>query len=328
MRDMLRSTVRFFLIATSALVAGALSVPVLAQRPASAPVSKMQLGPQDSVGRVSVSVQPETVTVGQPFTLRLRAIPPVGRTPQPPAVPDTGGIVEPLDPAVVTRRGDTLFVRYRLIAWQPGVLTIPIGPVLMRRDASELSVPFDARVVVRSVLPSDSADRVAKPPRALVAQPARWWEKWWQWALGLLLLLALIFIADRWRQRTPRVKTDAQSPLERAESAFMRLDVRALPSLGEGARHVALAAEILRQYLADIAPSLALSLTSSELLTRLHELPVIPERQVSQFLRRVDAVRFGGAAPSRAVVQSVSGQARELVREIDRLRESGSERAA
>ena len=53
----------------------------------------------DSTGRVSFKVLPETVTVGQPFVVSMRAIPPSGRKAVAPAVPDTGGLVEPLDPA-------------------------------------------------------------------------------------------------------------------------------------------------------------------------------------------------------------------------------------
>jgi len=101
----------------------------------------------DSAGRVTFRVLPETVTVGQPFELRMTIVPPAGRIGIAPAVPDTGGIIEPLDPAEVTRRGDTLRVRYRLLAWQTGVLTIPLGPVLMRRDSSDISVSGDMRVV-------------------------------------------------------------------------------------------------------------------------------------------------------------------------------------
>ncbi|MCC7052996.1 MAG: hypothetical protein IT355_06975 [Gemmatimonadaceae bacterium] len=291
--------------------------------PAFAPVAVV-----DSLGQVRTSVQPETVTVGQPFTLLLRAVPPRGHTAQPPAVPDTGGIVEPLDPAYTTRRGDTLVVRYRLIAWQPGVLTIPLGPVLMRREASELSVPFDARVVVRSVLPADTADRVAKPARDLLADVTPWWAQWWQWALGLLAALLLVFLAERWRTRRRQVDDPSLSPLERAELAFARLDARGLPALGEGGRHAALAAEIFRQYLADVEPTLALSLTGSELLEAMKPVAGIPDRQVAHLLRQVDAVRFGGGTVTRDVVQSVSGDARALVREIARLRASGSERAA
>ena len=276
--------------------------------------------PIDSVGRVTARVLPETVTVGQPFDVRLRAIPPRGRQAIAPAVPDTGGLVEPLDPAAVTRRGDTLNVRYRLIAWQPGVLTIPFGPVLMRRDSSEISVPVDVRVVVASVLPADSSDRIPKEPRELFPVVTHWWDRWWQWALGLIVGLAAIYVLYRWRTRVPKPKPVVESPLVRAEAAFARLEARQLPSAGEGGRHVALAAEIVRQYLADIETSLALSLTNAELLRAVGPIGGIPDKQLAQLLHDVDATRFGGTSVDAAASHRVAGVALELVRDVDRVR--------
>lgn len=274
----------------------------------------------DSTGRVSFKVLPETVTVGQPFVVSLRAIPPSGRKAVAPAVPDTGGLVEPLDPAFVTRRGDTLSVRYRLIAWQPGVLTIPFGPVLMRRDSSDLSVPVDVRVVVASVLPADSSDRIPKDPRDLFPVVTHWWDRWWQWAIGAIIGATLLYLIDRWRTRRREPKPVIESPLTRAEAAFVRLDARALPSAGEGGRHVALAAEIVRQYLADLEPSLALALTNAELLQAVAPIPGMPDKQIAQLLQDVDAMRFGGRRVDPDAVRRVSGEARELVRDIDRVR--------
>ncbi|MBC7841273.1 MAG: hypothetical protein H7099_03140 [Gemmatimonadaceae bacterium] len=274
----------------------------------------------DSTGRVSFRVLPETVTVGQPFDVSMRAVPPSGRQAIAPAVPDTGGIVEPLDPARVTRRGDTLSVRYRLIAWQPGVLTIPFGPVLMRRDSSEISVPVDVRVVVASVLPADSSDRVPKDPRGLFPPVTHWWDRWWQWALGAVLAATMLYLLYRRRTRRREPEPVTESPLMRAEAAFARLDARALLSAGEGGRHVALAAEIVRQYLADLEPSLALALTNAELLRAVEPIQGMPDKQIALLLQDVDAVRFGGRRIDPDAVRRVSGVARELVRDIDRVR--------
>ena len=284
--------------------------------------------PVDTTGRVTFRVLPDTVTVGQPFELRMTIVPPAGRTGIAPAVPDTGGIIEPLDPAEVTRRGDTLRVRYRLLAWQTGVLTIPLGPVLMRRDSSDIAVTGDMRVVVRSVLPSDSASRVPRAARALLASPVRWWERWWQWMLGALALFTVLYLLNRWRTR-PRVEQVVdQTPLSRADAAFARLDARRLVDAGEGGRHVALVAEIVRRYMADVEPSLTLSLTNAELLAIAAPMAAIPQRQLMQLLQQVDAVRFGGMRITSATAQRVGGMAREIVREIERARASSTTRAA
>jgi hypothetical protein len=282
----------------------------------------------DSVGTVSYKVVPETVTVGQPFDLRLRAIAPRGRKAMPPAVPDTGGLVEPLDPALVTRRGDTLLVRYRLLAWQPGVLTIPLGPVLMRRDSNEISVPVEARVVVASVLPADSANRVPKDPRALFPSAVHWWDRWWRWALIALGVITALYLLWRWKTREPTPVDVIASPLARADDAFARLDARQLIGAGEGGRQIALAAEIVRQYLAEIESTLALSLTNAELLAAVVPIDGMPDRQLAQLLQQVDAVRFSGTRADDATVRRVSGMARELVRDIDRVRSAITTQAA
>ena len=276
--------------------------------------------PIDSVGRVTFKVLPETVTVGQPFVVSIRAIPPKGRQAIPPAVPDTGGLVEPLDPPIISRRGDTLAVRYRLLAWQPGVLSVAFGPVLMRRDASEISVPVDVRVVVSSVLPADSSDRIPKDPRALFPFVSHWWDNWWQWLLALIAGLTAINLLYRWRTRVVEPEPVVESPLLRAESAFARLDTRQLPTAGEGGRHVALASEIMRQYLFDIEPSLALALTNAELLRAVEPIQGIPDKQLGQLLRDVDTVRFSGGGVDVATARRVAGLARDLVRAIDRVR--------
>jgi len=281
----------------------------------------------DSVGRVTFRVLPETVTVGQPFELRMTIVPPAGRIGIAPPVPDTGGIIEPLDPAEVTRRGDTLRVRYRLLAWQTGVLTIPLGPVLMRRDSSDISVTGEMRVVVRSVLPGDSASRVPRDARALLATPVRWWERWWQWMLGAMAIFTVLYLLHRWHTRPRVTNVVVAAPLSRAEAAFARLESRQLIAVGEGGRHVALAAEIVRQYLADIEPSLTLSLTNAELLAAAAPIAALPQGQLSQLLQQVDAVRFGGQRTPSASGQRAGGLARELVRTIDRTRASSAPQA-
>jgi len=283
----------------------------------------------DSIGgRVTFRVLPETVTVGQPFVVSLRAVPAPGRTAVAPPVPDTGGIVEPLDPAVISRRGDTLLVRYRLIAWQPGVLTIPLAPVQMKRDQSEMAVPADIRIVVASVLPADSASRVPKAARELFPATARWWADWWQWLLALLAAISAIYIWHRWRTRVPTAVLDDRSPLARAEAAFARLDARQLPAAGEGGRHVTLATEIVRQYLADIEPALPLTLTNAELLAATVPIAGIPGVRLTQLLQQSDAVRFSGNATDLDTTRRVSGLARELVREMDRVRATSTTQAA
>lgn len=287
-----------------------------------------QSPPADSGGRVTARVVPETVTVGQPFVVSLRAIPASGRTAVPPPVPDTGGIVEPLDPANASRRGDTLLVRYRLLAWQPGVLTIPLGPVIMRRGPNEISLPVDIRVVVSSVLPADSASRIPKAPRDPFPIAARWWENWWRWVLALILGLAALYLLHRWRTRERTAAPDVVSPYATAVASLARLDARNLTNAGEGGRQVALTAEIVRQYLAQIEPSLHLALTNAELVAAVTPIDGMPVRQLAQLLDLVDAVRFGGERTDAETARRVGGLAREFLRDVERVRTVTPARAA
>ena len=83
---------------------------------------------------------------------------------------------------------------------------------------------------------------------------------------------------------------------------------------------MALAAEIVRQYLADIETSLALSLTNAELLRAVGPIGGIPDKQLAQLLHDVDATRFGGTSVDAAASRRVAGVALELVRDVDRVR--------
>jgi hypothetical protein len=275
----------------------------------------------DSLGRVVARVLPETVTVGQPFIVTLRVIPPLGRKAVAPAVPDTGGIVEPLDPALINRRGDTLLVRYRLLAWQPGVLTVPFEPVIMRRDSSEVSVPLDVRVVVSSVLPADTAMRTPRNTRELFPRAAPWWQAWWPWALAMLAFVAIMLVFEWWRRRRKPLTPAPASADGRATAAFARLDSLQLLSLGETGRHVALTGEIVRQYLADIDSSLPVSKTSEELAQALTGVPVAVASDVRALFRTVDAVRFSAAPVDAATARDCSDRARFLVRDLQAIRQ-------
>ena len=278
--------------------------------------------PASDIGTVSWRVVPETVTVGQPFQLIVRAMPAGGRQAIAPAVPDTGGIVEPLDPAAVSVRGDTLTVRYRLLAWMPGVLTIPVGPVVMRRDSSDLPVPVDARIVVASVLPADSTARVPKDARELFPLELRWWERWWRWIAALVVLVGMVWAGLWWwHRRAERQKQPAPtSPAGVASDAFLRLDARGLIGAGEGGRHVALCAEIVRRYLSDVVGDASMALTNLELRRSVVRRIPVPETQIIDFFTLVDAFRFSGAPIDAGSARHVSALARELVRDVERLR--------
>ncbi|HEX5581124.1 MAG TPA: hypothetical protein VFX39_06060, partial [Gemmatimonadaceae bacterium] len=148
--------------------------------------------------RTGISMSADTVTVGSPFLVNVRVRAPLGDSLAFPAGPDTSGAVQPLDPVTVRAAGDTAAVDrtavYRLAAWDVGEQRFELGAVTVISDgvAREMRLPV-LRVVVRSVLPADSALRVPKPARALWEFPRPWWIPWLVGLLALLLLLLILW---------------------------------------------------------------------------------------------------------------------------------------
>src|ERR1700679_4286520 len=91
---------------------------------------------QDSV-QLGVRVQPDTVTVGEPFRVIVRVRAQRGARIEFPLGPDTTGPVQSLDTRVVTDAPDTAATEataiYRLAAWDVGRRPVGIPPVAIRR---------------------------------------------------------------------------------------------------------------------------------------------------------------------------------------------------
>jgi hypothetical protein len=268
---------------------------------------------------VSVRVVPDSVAVGQPFLVTMRLVPPAQFTLTPPALPDTGGLVEPLDPAQVSKRGDTVFVRYRFLAWQPGVLSIPFGSAMLTSAERRVEQPVEARVVVVSVLPQDSAARIPKPTRSLLAAPQVWWMLWWRWVAAGALIIALALLLLAWlRKPRKRPAVIEASAIDAARGAFTRLRARELATMGEGGRHVVLGAEILRRYLETVSTELNAALSATELADRAdshHELDVDELRDI---LRSVDAIRFSGSTVQGTAATELVSRIEAFVSDTDR----------
>ena len=91
-------------------------------------IAVMQAGAQPTAPQMVVSVRPETVTVGDPFTVGIRIRAPRGSVIEFPTGPDSGGPVEMLDPRIVSPFSADSAVsdaadevaRYRVAAWDTG----------------------------------------------------------------------------------------------------------------------------------------------------------------------------------------------------------------
>lgn len=272
--------------------------------------------------QLGVSLTPDTVTVGDPFTVRVRVRAPRGATMVFPPGPDSGGAVEGLDPVRLERAADTAAAEetaiYRLVAWDVGDQPLPFADITVRAGARTRGVSFaGTRVYVRSVLPADSAKRVPKPPRELLAQTPPWWRSWMV-AVVLAILALLLLLWWLWRRRgRGGAAAPAVDPLALAEREFARVEALGLLEAGERGRFVALMVEVLRDYFAARVTGAHPSLTSTELMELLRRHEHVPAERLATVLGESDLIKFArrGVAADRA--RELAREARTIVRETD-----------
>jgi hypothetical protein len=244
--------------------------------------------------RFGPSVSKDTVTIGEPFIVRLRVSAPVGATIEFPDAPDSTGTVQALDPRVVviTDSVTTLdeTATYRVAAWDVGAQPITLADVLVRWEGGEQRIATgNLRISVRSVLPADSALRVPKPARPIWEMaPFPWWI-----VVAVLAALALIGLWLWWRKRRRRPRIiPAVDPFERAQREFKRVESLGLLEAGERTRFMALMVEVMRDYLSARYAQASLALTSRELVTVLRRHPAVPVERLAHLLHEVDLVKF------------------------------------
>ncbi len=276
----------------------AAAVPVRAQVPA----------------RWDVTVQPGTVTVGQPFFVRLHVRAGPGATIAFPAAPDSGADVAALDPRHVTHLHQPGAVEetaaYRLAAWNVGSLDLALPDLLVRSDSTTQRISLAGlKVFVRSVLPADSAQRTPKPARELFVG---WAFPWW--ILFILAVIALVAWLTRRQRRGPGpTLAPAELPFEHAEREFTRVTALGLVEAGERGRYVALMLEVLRDYLARRFPLAALSLTSDELLAEIADARTVPHDRLAALLRDADLVKFARRPLTTERALGFGNEARAIV---------------
>jgi hypothetical protein len=263
--------------------------------------------------RAGTSVQPDTVTVGDPFVVTVRIAAPPGSRITFPEPPDSGGTVEALDPRQVRTIPDSLAVQqvatWRLAAWDTGDQPVPLGDVEVDVDGVLRRVPLGALAVhVRSVLPADSAQRVPKPARDLF----EFGPPWWTWLVAALIAAALLALLWWWWRRRQRREAAPVDPFEEATSAFERVEALGLVSAGERGRHVALMVDVLRGYLAAIIPEALESRTSSELLTALAARATVPTTRLATVLGEADLIKFARRSITADRARALGEEARAI----------------
>ncbi len=301
----------------------ALALAALLQGPGAQPVAPP---------RMSISVRPETVTVGDPFVVAIRLRAPAGSAIEFPTGPDTGGPVEMLDTRRVapfsadTAASDAVdqVASYRMAAWETGPLTFDLGAASVRTPGGVVEVPVgELTIVVASVLPADTTLRVPKPARDIFGPVVPWW---WPW-LPILVAVAALggLLWWWWRRRRGRLNdVPALDPYDLAEREFARIESLGLLEAGERGRFVALMVEVLRDYLAARVTTAHPSLTSTELLDVMRRASGVPVDRLTPVLSESDLIKFAKRPVSADRAREIGREARAIVKDLGRTQAAGA----
>ncbi|HEX6063382.1 MAG TPA: DUF4381 family protein [Longimicrobiales bacterium] len=255
---------------------------------------------------VSTGISRDTVRVGDPVRvlLRIDAIPANTEI----ILPDSLSAIDDVENAGrLLMRRDTvaggqarITAAYPVVLWRPGEIALPTVPMLVRTDGRErtLQVALPAINVV-SVLPADTTNIEAKPPKDVWGAN----RVWWPWILALLLLLALAALAYWWyRKRQPEPVAVPLAPVvdprEQALRELQRIRAQRLIEQGEFKHHYVLVTEVLRRFAEATEPDWSTDLTTDELAPRLKRRP--DAGLLLKLLRSADTVKFARRVPTPA----------------------------
>ncbi|PYO48676.1 MAG: hypothetical protein DMD72_06865 [Gemmatimonadetes bacterium] len=263
-------------------------------------------------------VSPDTVLIGQPFSLFIKVVAPKGVRFEFPSGPDTAtqNGVRPIElrgEKIVTMLGDTAVALYHLVAWDIGTQPLRFPDVRVTFEGQERRPPLGgASVFVKSVLPADTSLRVPRPARPLIVLPVFNWLRW------LALLAALIAIALAWwawRRYRNRPKPPVD-PYVRAQQEFARIEARRLLETGEPEEYFAAMVDVTREYLAARVPGVRRSDTTRELLRTMQPRECV-EAELPRLLDRADMVKFARADAAQQEAREAGAQLRAIVDNVE-----------
>jgi hypothetical protein len=264
-----------------------------------------------------VTINPDTVRIGDPFTVSIRVRAALGASIEFPVAPDSGGPVEPLDPVQIGTTPDSLGLdqtaTYRLAAWRTGTFQIPFADVLVRQDIGSRRVEVSNIVIhVISVLPADSAGLEPKPARAVFT----FGLPWWVWALAAALAVAVLaLVIWLWRRRRRR-SIPREAPFVIVQREFDRIEALGLLGAGERARYVTLMVEALRDYIAAVVAEASVAQTSSEMSGAVRRAGVRSWSNAAALLSEVDLVKFARRSITTERATTLGREARTTAQSI------------
>jgi hypothetical protein len=264
-----------------------------------------------------ITIRPDTVRVGDPFTVSIRVRAPLGASIEFPAAPDSGGPVEPLDPVQIGTTADSIAVdqtaTYRLAAWRTGTYHIPFADVLVRQDIGSRRVEVSGVTIhVASVLPPDTTGIEAKAQRGVFT----FGLPWWIWALVVALAVAMVMlIAWLWRRRRRR-PVPGEAPFVIAEREFNRIEAIELLAAGERARYVTLMIEVLRDYVAAVVSGASTAQTSNEMASAMRKAGIGSYARSAALLSEVDLIKFARRPVTADRAAALGREARAIAQSV------------
>lgn len=279
--------------------------------------------------RIGVAVTPDTVTVGERFTVIVRVRAPAGSTIEFPAGTDSTAKVDLAGDVVVVEprllpagAGPPAEMEqtagYRMAAWDIETQPLGLGDIIVRSGIVERRIPLAAySVFVRSVLPADTTLHVPKPARAVIPFAYPWWLKWLLLALAILLAAVLAWwlwrVYRRWKNRPVH-------PAALAQREFHRIEKLGLPDRNEGALHVALMVDVMRNYLAARVDGVRASHTSSELVAATRAAGVLDQQWsagLAELLHQTDLAKFAAWRVDAVRARELGADARAVVERVE-----------
>ncbi|HEX7051651.1 MAG TPA: hypothetical protein VF188_15710 [Longimicrobiales bacterium] len=273
--------------------------------------------------QVAAALSADTVLVGDVFRAAIRVeLPPGFRAVFPDSIEVTGDVENAgrrIDTAEeLPDGGRRVTAVYPLSAWRPGPFELPAVPVRIEGpDGADVRRVEFRELIVRSVLPSDTAGVAPRPPKDVLGGT----RVLWPFLLALLAAgVAGAGLVHVYRRRRPApVPAEAElAPRERALAALDHARTLGLVEAGEFKTFYSLVTAAVRSYVEALDPAWGADLTSTELLDRTRERMGDAHRgELASLLERADLVKFARRRPSAAEAVAVWQAARGWVMAFD-----------
>ena len=277
---------------------------------------------------VTTGVSRDTVRVGDPVRVLIRIdnIPANAEV----ILPDSLATIDDVENGGRVRmRRDTIgggatriTAAYPVILWRPGEIALPTVPMVVRMNGSERTHVVTLPVLnVMSVLPADTTNIQAKPPKDVWGAD----RVWWPWLVALAVLLLLAALAYWWYRKRRAAQTEVEivpfvDPRERALQEIKRIRELQLIEQAQYKRHYILLSDVLRSFAASLESDWSTDLTTDELAPRLKRRS--EAAPLMRLLRSADMVKFARRVPAATEARADTDAAEEWVRSFERRAET------